>query len=292
MKAVLFLSTRAFSRRVFCSTLLAAALTPLLAAPRPLEQAGQAPTSLSREEEELFLLNAKIVKTRSASKGITGTLRATLTDGRITHDASIQSIDMYKAIYNTPIGTQCGFKDSYKFNIAAYRLAVLLGIDGVPPSVERRYSGVRSAFTWWVDDVVMDEGRRLGQKIQAPNPESWNQQMFVVRVFDQLIDNIDRNLGNLLITKEWKIWMIDHTRAFRPVSEIRTARNLTKCDRTLLARLKQVTDDDLRGQLGDMLTSAEMKALLARRALIVRYFEDKGEKVLYDLDGRVTTVAE
>jgi len=137
----------------------------------------------------------------------------------------------------------------------------------------------------------MDEGERLGKKIQAPNGEAWNRQIFVVRVFDQLIDNIDRNLGNLLITKDWKIWMIDHTRAFRPTPAIRTVRNLTRCDRALLARLKQVTDENLKQELGDLLTSSEMKALLARRALIVRYFDDLGEDGLYDLDRPPVTKA-
>jgi len=39
--------------------------------------------------------------------------------------------------------------------------------------------------------------------------------MWVVRLFDQLIYNTDRNLGNLLIDKSWRLWMIDHTRAFK-----------------------------------------------------------------------------
>jgi hypothetical protein len=33
-----------------------------------------------------------------------------------------------------------------------------------------------------------------------------------MRAFDQLIYNTDRNLGNLLIDGDWRIWMIDHTR--------------------------------------------------------------------------------
>ena len=39
--------------------------------------------------------------------------------------------------------------------------------------------------------------------------------MQLVRLFDQLIYNIDRNIGNLMITNDWRIWAIDHTRAFR-----------------------------------------------------------------------------
>ena len=39
--------------------------------------------------------------------------------------------------------------------------------------------------------------------------------MWHVRLFDQLITNVDRNLGNLLIDKNWTVWMIDHSSAFR-----------------------------------------------------------------------------
>jgi len=288
MRQFLFPPLGAVSRRFFCSAFLVLVLSPPLVA----EQAAQLTeplVNLSIQEQELFLLNAKVIKTRGASKGITGTLRATLTDGRITHDASIQTIDMYKAIQDTPIGAQVNFRDCYKFNIAAYRLALLLGIDGVPPSVERRYGGKRGAFTWWVDDVLMDEGQRLNKKIQAPDGDAWNAQMFVVRVFDQLIDNIDRNMGNLLITKDWNIWMIDHTRAFRPISQIRAVRNLTKCDRALLQRLKEISDQDLEREMGSLLTNGEMKALLARRRLIVECFEKLGEASLYDRAPRVAT---
>ena len=42
---------------------------------------------------------------------------------------------------------------------------------------------------------------------------------FAVRVFDELIANRDRNIGNMLWTSTWKMWMIDHTRAFRRGAE-------------------------------------------------------------------------
>ncbi len=290
MRQVLFPPLGVVSRRLFCSALLVLVLSPPLAADKPVQR-DESAVNLSRQEKELFLLKAKVIKTRGASKGITGTLRATLTDGKVTHDASIQSIDTYKAIQDTPIGPQVNFRDCYKFNIAAYRLAVLLGIDGVPPSVERRFGGKRAAFTWWVDDVIMDEGRRLDKKLQAPDGDAWNAQMFVVRVFDQLIDNIDRNLGNLLITKDWNIWMIDHTRAFRPISKIRAVGNLTKCDRALLQRLREISDQDLERELGGLLTNGEMRALLARRMLIVQCFEKLGEAGLYDRTPPVATAA-
>ena len=96
---------------------------------------------LSRAEMENFLLTAKIVKRRSLSVGITGSERATLTDGRLTHDAHIQTVDVWKLSYPTSQGTELNFRDSYTYNIAAYRLDKLLGLHMVPVSVERKVGG-------------------------------------------------------------------------------------------------------------------------------------------------------
>ena len=82
---------------------------------------------LSPEEMETFLLNAKIVRTRSVNTGINNTSRATLSDGRITHDAHIQTVDVTRATFVPQRGpTEINFKDSYRYNIAAYRLGRLL----------------------------------------------------------------------------------------------------------------------------------------------------------------------
>jgi hypothetical protein len=58
------------------------------------------------------------------------------------------------------------------------------------------------------------ESDRKAKKLESPDPEGWNKQMYAVRVFNQLIYNVDANLTNILITKDWNIWMIDHGRAF------------------------------------------------------------------------------
>ena len=52
--------------------------------------------------------------------------------------------------------------------------------------------------------------------------------MWHVRLFDQLIYNVDRNLGNLVIDKNWTIWMIDHSRAFRLFDKVKTPGNLAQ----------------------------------------------------------------
>ena len=137
----------------------------------------------------------------------------------------------------------------------------------------------------------MTEKESINSGARPPNVDLWNKQMYRTRVLDQLIYNMDRNLGNLIITKDWKIWAIDHTRAFRTHRVLKNPKDLVQCDRKLLAALRGLTYETLEGELRPYLTKSQIKALLARRDLIVEYFDnavaEKGEQaVLYDLPPR------
>ena len=114
----------------------------------------------------------------------------------------------------------------------------------VPPSIERNVGGTLSAVTWWIDNSMMEVDRRK-KHLEAPDKDAWNREMYVVRVFDQLIYNTDRNLQNLMIDPDFHIWMIDHTRAFRMQTTLRRRRDLVKCDRALLAKLRKLNTKDL-----------------------------------------------
>ena len=244
--------------------------------------------SLTIEQKEEFLRTARITAEKSVNKGITDTQRVTLSDGKVTHDASVQHINVYKNVFQARDGTaEYNFKDTYKFNVAAWKLACLLGIDDMmPPYVERKFKGYGASFSWWIEDVMMDEEDRHKKNVQVPDPDPWNQEMYVVRVFDQLIFNTDRNLTNLLIDKNWHIWMIDHSRAFRTRHDLQNVKNLVQCDRNLLAKMKALDEPTLKKELSPFVDSQEIKALLARRDLIVKFFESQGEGVLYDRQKR------
>jgi hypothetical protein len=94
-------------------------------------------------------------------------------------------------------------------------------------------------------------------------------------VFDELIQNRDRNAGNILWSSDWRLWMIDHTRAFRLGKELRQPKALTICDRALLERMRELTRPALAEAVGKSLTKAEMDALLSRRDLIVTLFDER-----------------
>lgn len=250
-------------------------------------RAGMQEPQLTIEQMKEFLLTAKVVKSGSAPKGITGVSRLVLTDGKLTHDAAFQSIEESKLEFQGRGGTkELNFRDSYKFNVAAYELATMLGIgDMMPVTVVRKVQGKTGSLSWWLPSK-MDEETRLKQKIPAPDVESWNNQMYKMRVFTELVYDTDRNLGNVLISDDWHLWMIDFTRAFRRYYDLRAPQNLVRCDRRLLENLRKLDEGELRARTKGLLIEPEIKGVMARRDKIVKFFEDliarKGEnEVLY-----------
>jgi hypothetical protein len=153
--------------------------------------------------------------------------------------------------------------------------------------VERTVSGVRASVSWWVGDTMMERDR-IKQKLNPPDTERWNAQVLTGRAFHELIADTDVNMTNLLITKDWRVWLIDFSRAFRITKTLQEPERLTAVDRRLLDRMKGLTREPLRKRLGRWLTNDQIDAVLARRDVIVRIFENqvaaKGEAtVLYDV---------
>jgi hypothetical protein len=239
-------------------------------------------------EMEQFLLAGKIVKKKESSKGVTDAYRVTLSHGDLTHDAQVQNVDIEKAIFQVdPKHTEVGFKDSYRYNIAAYRLATMLGLDNVPMSVERIVNGKPSAVTWWLDGV-MDDGDRQKKKIANTNPLRAADYYSVMYVFDELIQNRDRNRGNIMWTPDSRMWLIDHTRAFRLGRDLRNPENLTRVERTLLEKLRALDRQAFADAVDRTLTKDEIEALFIRRDRIVQHFDQRiaalGEdKVVYTI---------
>ena len=117
-----------------------------------LSLAQDPPKKLSVQQMEEFLKGAKVVDIKALSTGVTNSQRADLSDGTITHHAHVQSIDESKSVFQGDRGTELNFRDTWKYNVAGYRLARILGIDDmVPPSVERSVAGKTSSVTWWID---------------------------------------------------------------------------------------------------------------------------------------------
>ncbi len=253
-----------------------------------LGQAANDGSNFTDEQKANFLMSAKVIHNTHTAKGVTEPYRLTLSDGTVTHDGSFQIIDESKPQMQFADGhTEFNFKDSYKYDIAGYQLAKLIGMDNmIPVTVERSWNGMRGSLSWWIPDVAMDEGDRMQKNVSAPDPDAWNKQMYKIRIFDELVYDTDPNLTNVLITKDWKIWRVDFSRGFRTWKKLRNPENLVMCDKTLLEKLKALNEDDLKNATKKYLTGAEIKAVMARRDLIVAQFNQlvaqKGEAaVLY-----------
>ncbi len=227
------------------------------------------------DQREQFLTTAQITGRKTVGTGITHTTRITLSDGRMKHDAHVQTIDIFKPVYRTKEFVEKNFRDSYKFNIAAYRVAKMLKLDMLPPCVYREVAGHPASVCWWVDNVQFDELTRREKKIEPPDAEDWTKQLNLVRVFDQLIDNTDRNQTNLLIDTEWNLWMIDHSRAFRVTMVLRKPEVLKRVSRQMIESMRALTLEQCNAELKPYVTDDEIRTMLVRRDLLLKYFADE-----------------
>ena len=155
----------------------------------------------------------------------------------------------------------------------------------MPIYVERKVDGRAGSISWWLP-WKMDDAQRVKQKLEPPDPDAWNKQMYKIRVFDELVYDTDPNLTNVVISADWKIWRIDFSRAFRTFKDLKDPKDLVLCDRQLFEKLKALNADQLAEKSKPYLTKDEVKGVMARRDKIVAYFQkliaEKGEsEVLY-----------
>ena len=252
----------------------------------PAAQAAGEEHILSEEEFREFLQNAKVVRSKQTSKGVTAPTKLTLSDGQQTVEALFQAIDEFKPRMELTSGTQFNFRDSFHFNIAAYELAKLLGLESmIPPTVPYHWQGQSGSLCLWVP-AKFDEMERNKRKIQPPDPNAWNKQVNNMWVFSELIYDTDRNQTNMLVGENWKLWAIDFTRAFRSQKNLFEPRHIVGCDRQLLDKLRHLDENQVLQATEHELKGSEVKGLMARRDKIVARLEalisQKGEDhVLY-----------
>jgi hypothetical protein len=180
------------------------------------------------------------------------------------------------------------FWDEDQFEVAAYRLARMLGMDNVPPVVPRTIGRSEGSIQIWLEGV-MTEGSRREDGLQSPQPREWFLQNRLMYVFDNLIFNADRNLGNMLIDADWKFWLIDHTRAFQDTGDLRSPEEVTHVERVFWERLQVLDEQQVRDQLGELIDGSALRSLMIRREKLIRHIEEliaeRGEEVvIFDWD--------
>ena len=225
-------------------------------------------------EFEEFIRTAKIESFKKISIGVTGPRHAYFAPGGLAGGAAVKNLQP---------GKQDGYWESYKSEIAAYKLDRLLDLNMVPPTVERRVDGEFVSVQLWIDNTIMLKDV-LERKLHAPDAEDWNRQLHRAYVFDDLVGNIDENSGNLLFDRAWNFIKIDHSRAFTlvqilpfPVGET-GGRGVMRIDRPFFERLKALDRAAVAREIGGLLESGCLPALFQRRDAIVKKFEELAKK--------------
>ncbi len=197
-----------------------------------------------------------------------------------------------QAIWKNVEGRVKGYLDNWRWEIAAYRLDKYLGLHMVPPTVEKRFRGDRGSCQLLVDYWISLKDK-YEQNIKTPSYKifNWNRALYLQRAFDNLIANEDRHQNQYLITEDWRMILIDHSRSFRTSKKFTKdliydanykegPRLMKELPSSLVEKLKSLNHEVIREVAGEYLTEKEIEAILIRRDLILKEI-DKIKTVLY-----------
>jgi hypothetical protein len=233
--------------------------------PAPLPRAiGLRPAGMDDDALESWLAQADVVRVEELEAGVTNPQRVTLSKDGVELRAVFKQLstdfgvsDRQKAL---------NLSDRFEFEVAAYRLDRLLGLDMVPVTVPRTVNGRKGVLQFWIDGAI-NLRQMIEQKLQ---PEGWcdaNAQYNLMNVFDVLIHNTDRTQENALFTRDWTLVLIDHSRAFATYT--RNPRLLyleqPRLTPALAARLQALDAATLQEALGPWLHRRQIDAILKRR---------------------------
>jgi len=241
--------------------------------PAPADAPASSRPELSDAEIEGVLETAEIVKTEHIGTGITKPQRLTLRSGGTERRAIFKTVrEEIVGMVHAGNSVQMSHADKFVFEIAAYRLDRLIGLDMVPVTVPRTVDRVQGSLQDWVENSVQ-EGRRKADGFEPPDESVLERQRELMHLFDTLIYNTDRNSTNILVTpSDWKIHLIDHSRSFRLESRPPEALKgiAIPVPAALRERLAALDLPLLKSRLGELLSTEQMKAILKRRDGLLR----------------------
>ena len=226
---------------------------------------------------ERALLEGEIVDSEPLGTGVTRSERVWLEYEELTLSAGFKSVDVRRRGRTrfSSGRSELNFSDSYRYERAAYLLDQLLGLEMVPVTVVRRVGGEEGAVTHWIADAITEQ-QRIEQGLRPKDMRELLDQWADMRLFDVLIANTDRHAGNQLYTMEdWRLRLIDHSRAFRKNEELPEdfAGRPTTLTRTTAANLEALEKESLTRLLRGLLSRDQIRSLLLRRDLLLEKVE-------------------
>ncbi len=174
--------------------------------------------------------------------------------------------------------------DSYKYELAAYELAKLLGTGIVPPVVEREVGGRKGSLQVFLENCLKEKDRQR-RKIEPPDPKSLADALEEVRVFENLVYDVCLDADDIWIHKDnWTVCRVDFSEAFFPSDELLQDCAITRCSKRFYQGLLELEDKTIASSLAPYLNREEIKALLQRKNLIIekirKLIEEKGEQAV------------
>ena len=264
------------------ATLVAHQAAPAVATPQAPAAVVETAAQYQGAAAEEFLKKAKIVRVKPIGTGVTLPEKVTLELDGVEHFAAFKSIDE-KRPGMTQFGTgppEMNFQDSWQLEIPAYIVDTIIGLGMVPATIERRVQNKVGSLQWWVVSM-MPEADRAKQKLEPPDKEAWDREVLKMKLFDQLIYNVDRHANNILITQDFHLRLIDHSRSLRAQKTLRNPEVLTRFSKSLLEGIKRLTYEDLRKLTGRYIIDAQVRTLIQRRDAILelaaKLVAEKGE---------------
>ena len=237
-----------------------------------------------RPDWEEFLKTAEIVESEqpwSRREAVTEPWRLTLEKDGVQR----------QAIWKNPSGRQKGFMENWRWEIAAYELDKYLGLNMVPPTVEKRFHGDLGSCQLMVDYKISLKDK-YENNIDVPSYKvfHWNRALYLQRAFDNLIANEDRHQNQFLITEDWRMILIDHSRSFRTSKKFTKKliydekyregpRLMKQLPRELVEKMKSLDFDIIKNAAGEYLRDNEIEAVLMRRDLIIDWINNRIEKM-------------
>lgn len=225
------------------------------------------------EAMEKFLREARVQNIEKEKLGgRTGPWLVTLNDGGIKQRAVFRYVDRPRP-HTTP--------DSYKYDLAAYELTKLLGVELIPPVVEREIEGRRGSLQVFLENCIREKDRKR-KKLEPPNPEAFGRALEGTKVIENLTYDECQDADDLYVhLEDWRVCRVDFSEAFAPIPDLLPGCGLTVCSRKLYKALLNLDEQTLRSKLSPYLSEEEIGALLARKGLIIEKIKtlisEKGE---------------
>jgi hypothetical protein len=262
----------------------------LLAAIALVSAAAGEPSSSDREIEK-FLTTAKVTEDKPLGSGVTKSRKWRLELDGERRKAVFKTVDMYQSGVrrDAKMGFQSNFDDSYRYDRAAYLLDRRLGLGRVPVVVLRTVDKKEGAVIDWINDAVSEKDRQDTGEPQVSG-RMLDLQKSMMAMFDSLILNDDRNLGNLLWTEDGRMHWIDHSRAFRMAKNLQPiyTDGVSRLTRQFYGELKSLELGEMSELLDGLLSKKRIKAIVARLDLILKKIdadlEQYGETVVFPVE--------